>query len=118
MKLVSADSGGRIAVWDLSKRTLVHSLYGHKRAVISMVATHDYIISGSNDGTARIWNINSGSCISTLQHYGAVTGLHIYNNRTPYSTAQNCPKIFLWDIGSGVLIAKHSIGTNSCHFKA
>ncbi|XP_066317357.1 uncharacterized protein [Miscanthus floridulus] len=56
MITVSGDNNARI--WDLGSRTCVHLLEGHKDCVCTVCShpDHPILITGSNDGTVRLWN--------------------------------------------------------------
>ncbi|GLD96122.1 hypothetical protein PINS_up004799 [Pythium insidiosum] len=61
----SMDKGVR--VFDLDGKLLAH-LRGHEGGVISLGLTHDrrYLLSGSWDGTARVWDLATQQCVHVL----------------------------------------------------
>eukprot|EP01041_Mallomonas_annulata_P006848 gene6848-13870_t len=55
---------------------LLGTLKGHEKGVISFSWTNNYnLISGSWDGTARVWDISTGTCIQVLG--GHENGVHV-----------------------------------------
>ncbi|KAJ0397384.1 hypothetical protein P43SY_008215 [Pythium insidiosum] len=61
----SMDKGVRI--FDLDGKLVAH-LRGHEGGVISLGLTHDqrYLLSGSWDGTARVWDLSTQQCVQVL----------------------------------------------------
>mmetsp|Transcript_15409 Transcript_15409/g.23236 ORF Transcript_15409/g.23236 Transcript_15409/m.23236 type:complete len:803 (-) Transcript_15409:116-2524(-) len=59
-----------------SEGNVVSILSGHTKAAISFSWAPEYkLVSGSWDGTARIWDVESGSCIGTFD--GHENGVHV-----------------------------------------
>jgi coatomer subunit beta' len=59
-----------VKVWDYQNKTCIHTLSGHTQNV-SVVAFHPelpIIISGSEDGTIRIWHANTYRLENTLNY--------------------------------------------------
>lgn len=70
---VSGASDGSIDIFD-SAGTQIKVLTGHIRAVMSLLLLRpDRLISGAADGTAKIWDLASGSCLLTLRAYPRAT---------------------------------------------
>ena len=78
-------------------------LEGHTNAVWSVAIKDNIIISGSDDETIKIWDINSGKCIKTLEgHTDWVKSVAIKDNLIISGSSDNTIKI--WDIESGECI--------------
>ena len=59
-KLASADSGGNVFLWDLSKGTLIKRCRGHGKGGIwslSFSTESTVLVSGGADGTVRVWDV-------------------------------------------------------------
>ena len=72
---------GDISVYSTSSWKRVGVLIGHTRQVNSIAYSPkgDQVISSSNDGMARLWNVESGTCIHTFKEHN---GYRItYENR-------------------------------------
>lgn len=68
---------GRVAAAESNIITVLNPLTGHSEKTLMghtdiisslLVLPNDKLISGSADGTLKIWAINSGQCIKTLQY--------------------------------------------------
>jgi len=53
---------GKFALYDIEAKRIVHILQGHQETVHTLVFSPDgnKILSGSSDGTARLWDANTG----------------------------------------------------------
>jgi hypothetical protein len=79
---------GSIFIMYRSTLKVLGTLNGHTRAVLAMVSVGEILISGSEDGDIRAWDISSDSrlgpdrCKRVLQaHHGGVTCLAVAGNR-------------------------------------
>ncbi len=83
------------------KRTIC---YGHTRGVTSVCVTNDKIISGSEDGTVRVWDILTGKQIAICEgHAGAVASVCVSNDKIISGSSDGTIRI--WDILTGKQIA-------------
>ncbi|WP_406276539.1 protein kinase [Nocardia sp. NBC_00881] len=57
-----------IGIWDLSTAREIRTLTGHTHRVTSLSWSGDsrLLLSGGNDGTARLWELDSGRCLRTF----------------------------------------------------
>jgi WD40 repeat protein len=73
-----AEGGAEPAVklWDVEGKKLLGSLSGHEGSITSLAFSPDQtcVLSGSADGTARLWGVEKQECVVALQGdaYGAV----------------------------------------------
>jgi hypothetical protein len=54
------------AVWNLENQEHLFTADQHTKDISQLALNDKYIISGSKDGAARIWDIKNGKCIHTL----------------------------------------------------
>jgi WD40 repeat protein len=79
-----------ILVWDLVSKKQIREFIGHKEPIISIIAVGPYLITGSQDDSVRIWNIEEGVCVKRLSgHRSDVTALVVNENRILISGDEN-----------------------------
>jgi len=109
--IITGCMDSHIRIYDCDGK-LIHILEGHAKGVISFSWSNNgsgYLISGSWDGTAKIWDIEEGSCISTLgPHENGVHVLGLNNNLVATTSTgeavNNRPvnfKLRIWNIQTG-----------------
>ncbi|KAF2433199.1 WD40 repeat-like protein [Tothia fuscella] len=61
-RLISSDYSGMIVLWDLKSKTALHKLEGHTSTIPAIVPLpgQSAIVSGSHDGSIRIWDAENG----------------------------------------------------------
>lgn len=66
-----------IRIWDVTTGSLLNVLKGHTGIVWQVTFSPDgrLLVSGSGDGTARIWDMETGEQIKTLEFPGEVSSL-------------------------------------------
>jgi phospholipase A-2-activating protein len=91
----------------------VGTLEGHSKGVISFSwTTTGLLISGSWDGTAKVWNLETNSCVQTLEpHENGVHVLGLENGLiATTSTGESVDgkpanfKLRIWDPATGRLV--------------
>jgi WD40 repeat protein len=56
-----------VKVWDLNSGHEERTLSGHGGGVMALALTGDgRVVSGSGDGTVKVWDLESGSCLATV----------------------------------------------------
>lgn len=84
----------------------------HDRDVrcVAMAIDGKYAVSGSEDGTARVWEVPSGKLLSRLEHGGAISAVLIANDGNYVSTQGRTKArraaVRLWRVPSGELITQ------------
>ncbi|MGA2721492.1 MAG: protein kinase [Bryobacteraceae bacterium] len=68
---------GPIEVWDLTSGGRILCLEGHTSRVSSVTLSADcrFAVSGSEDKSVRIWDVNTGTCLRTETFGAPVTGV-------------------------------------------
>jgi hypothetical protein len=86
-----------------------HTLQGHTGWVFSLAISGDKLISGSNDGTIKIWdlrtnNLRTNTCLTTLQWHrrDTIRSLAISRDKLISGSSDNTTKIWKFD-------AKHTV---------
>src|SRR5690242_9263887 len=87
--------------------TQQQDLIGNTSEVLSVAFSPDgrYALTGSNDWTARLWEVSTGRLVRTFTgHTGGVTSVAFSPDGTEALTASMDRTARLWDIQSGVEI--------------
>ena len=104
--------------WDPDDGELLHIFRGHRRGitplmyipaedalkddVIDIESNKDILVTGSADGTARSWNMDSGDCIVTFKgHRGGVLCLAADSTGTVLFTGSADCTVKSWNINTG-----------------
>ncbi|MFD9724967.1 caspase family protein [Streptomyces sp. NPDC059072] len=75
-------------IWDLAPERLEHTrvLAGHTGAVYTVAVTEpegrSYAVTGSEDGTARLWDLDSGTCLATFHLPGTCSAAAVTRDGT------------------------------------
>jgi WD40 repeat protein len=90
---------------------LARTLAGHRGSVYSLafLANGRQLASASEDGTIRIWDINTGTTVQTLTgHKRSVFAIAVSPNGQLLVSAGNERDLFMWDVRSGKQTGKLS----------
>lgn len=77
---------------------------GHADSISALTCSRDgrYLMSGSEDNTLKVWDLNSGLCVRTLEgHQNTVTSVHFTSDGAIGMSSAQDRTIKLWDIASG-----------------
>lgn len=75
--VVTGSKDAQIRLFDRASQTLLATLKGHDKPVTSLACTGNYLVSGSWDGTAKIWNWTTNACLATLPNHENSTAVAI-----------------------------------------
>lgn len=75
--VVSVGDDKCVRVWDITSKAPVHTFHGHQDYVraLATVPETNLILSGSMDGTARLWDPRVESEVATFQHGQRSSGI-------------------------------------------
>ncbi len=98
----------RIHLIALPEGRIVHSLKGHTYAIYDLAFSHDgrHLASASHDGTARIWDVDTGETVKTLQGHTAVVHAVAWSADDKYLVSGSLDKTArIWSAASGAATA-------------
>ena len=84
-KLITTSFDNIIKVWDLNKPKCLKRLIGHTDTIITFeFSSNGYLISGSQDKTLKVWNIENGreSLLKTISFTQPINCLKSINQNT------------------------------------
>ena len=62
------------------------------------------VVTGSEDNTAKLWDVGTGNLIRTFQHYDSVYSVSLSPNGNQLLTGSRDTSAKVWDVGTGNLI--------------
>jgi WD40 repeat protein len=108
--LASCSSDMSIKLWDLHSATNVEAQTSgeHTRPVLALAISGDgHIVSGSEDGTIRIWDITTGRCSLVLKgHMGGVAAVDISEDSRLVLSGSRNGHVNVWDAATGMRIKR------------
>ena len=102
--LIAAISESEVAMWDLeSGERHAEHLVSHTANVTSLRFTPDdaQIVTSSDDGTARIWDVSTGKPERVLRHDYLVRGMSVSPGGKWIVTASHDDTVRLWERSTG-----------------
>jgi WD40 repeat protein len=92
-------------VWDVATGKIVLRLTGHTGDVVHCAISPDgrWLVTGSRDKTARIWDADSGQCLHVLRHEGIPHGAFSADGRWLATVARE--ELRVWNCLSGRCLA-------------
>lgn len=120
-------SSGHVQVFDTQERRLLQMFGNHSGAIVDLALSPDehQLTTASLDGTAGIWNLESGERIASLQHnplgvFRVEMDLHGKRllTTTSYETFVDTDAAGLWRVADGNSVAwlRHAGMIYSAHF--
>jgi WD40 repeat protein len=105
---VASCAGCTTAVWDTASGAKILQLQGHQGSVSSVVFSPDgqYIASGSEDKTVRVWNARTGFVVQgPLQgHQHPITSMAYSPDGFHIVSASDGHDIRVWNASSGLMV--------------
>lgn len=110
-----------VALWDVENVRLLDGLRGHTDTVTGLVytATGDQIISGSLDGTVRVWDVATATETLEVELNTAVNAIALSDDGATVAAALATGEIVLLDVATGEISATlqaHTGAVNSVAF--
>ena len=120
-RLLLGTDHGTIQVWDIggSAPVALMDLEGHDHVVYTIAAsdTSNVALSGSNNGSMRLWDLRTGQCVRVMEeHTHWVNSVSMDSACLIAVSGANCDiegqTAMLWDLGSGRCINSYNVGSN------
>jgi len=102
--IVSGSADLTVRLWDHETRTCLRIITGHVDTVTTVSFFKDnQLITGSTDGTLRLWNLLDGDCKNTF-HMGFAAYVWSTCTTGDYVICGCDENIKVWDVSKGVLV--------------
>jgi WD40 repeat protein len=101
-KVISGGKDKIIRIWDAAGN-LIRKLEGHNSFVRGLDVRGNRLLSASFDNTVRLWNLDTGECIKTLnEHTDHVTGVRFLDAEgTKAASCSFDQTVKIWDLTEG-----------------
>jgi WD40 repeat protein len=112
-KVVVGLNNGQSGVTDIDANNTVTQFFKHSAPVNKVLRINDNnLATASNDTTVKLWDINTGILLCSLNHSSAVKSMAVLPNG--YLATGSCDKnVYLWNLTSGVVF-KNLTGHTGC----
>lgn len=99
---VALAAGKRLEIWDIINGTCAMRLTGHELDIRTLVFGNEgrWLLSGSVDDTARLWDLESGSQLAVMPHGGTVTASAFSHDSQRIVTGCADGSVQVWDARS------------------
>lgn len=88
-------------------------MYGHNEAVTSLAISNNILVSGSQAGILKIWNLDTFECLKTIiAHSDAIRSLTVISPEIFFSGSEDTT-IKIWDLKAGTFIKTLDFDSNS-----
>jgi len=109
-------------IWDIARKCICYTFEGHQSCVNSLDFSHDgsFIVSGSDDGTVRIWNMNTreSRVFPIADHRGSVECVAVSLDDR-FVVGSSYGVVYTWDVETMALVdclRGHDYWVNSVAF--
>ena len=104
--ILSGSYDGTARLWDATTGSELHTLTGHKGAVVNVAFSPDgtTVATGSWDGTARLWEASTGSPLRTLTgHTAEVNGIAFSPDSNTLATGSYDGTVLVWELNPSTI---------------
>lgn len=105
--ILAIQNNVNIELWNMITNEQIHTLTGHIQRLNTIVFSPDAktLASGSDDNTIRLWDVDTGKLIRTLEgirgHSGPIKTVAFSPNAKTLASGSADSTIHLWDVNTG-----------------
>ncbi len=102
----AASRRGEIRIWEAKGQSLYRAWRGHTTTTWSLAFSPDgyFLVSGSNDGALKMWEVSSGRLLWSNRHANDVNRLSFSPEGHALAGAAFDSGVFVWDVANGALL--------------
>jgi len=100
-QLLTGTVAGPIIQWDLAAGAALRTLSGHSGEVTGLVARGGTLFSSGTDSTVRLWNLENGQNVRSINHGAAVRCLAVTSDGVTIASGGEDKLIKLWNAVDG-----------------
>src|SRR5262249_1565145 len=90
---------GHIDIWKRANGELKQRLSNHFGRITALAIEGNHLLSGSEDGTAQVWDLQTFASILSLRHAGAVNALCVRGDLLLTACEDHTLRLFDWRRG-------------------
>lgn len=106
--MLSAGADGTAHLW--GSRSPLRFLRHDGPVNTASFSRNGSVITGSDDGTARVWRVSDGQLIASLSHGAAVTAARLTPNGRFAVTAGRDGLVRVWNVATGARVRSYELG--------
>ncbi|KAK6335313.1 hypothetical protein TWF718_010744 [Orbilia javanica] len=103
--VASASGDANIKLWDIENGSCIRTLSGHTRGLACIQLSEDRktVVSGGNDQSIRVWDVNSGHLRYEIRdaHKSLVRSLYLDNRNGRIVSGSYDQSVRVWDLKEG-----------------
>lgn len=105
-RLAAASDNHVVTIWNPASKTKIASLAGHTDRIVAATFSPDsrYLVSGSWDGTAKLWDVGQQRLIRTMNVRKGVSSLAFSSDGTRLAVGSANKSITVWNLQSGAIL--------------
>ncbi|XP_021139130.2 F-box/WD repeat-containing protein 10 [Columba livia] len=103
-----------IRCWDIYSGACVKVFNGHYGTVTCLDLHEEQFVSGARDGMVKVWNLESGKCLQTLQHGSVVWVVRTDSARVVSGCERGLVRVWAADTGALIKTLKGHQGPVKC----
>jgi WD40 repeat protein len=106
LHIVAGGKHSIIYLWDILTMEIRHRFFGHTGDIVCLDAARsgNRVVSGSTDGTARVWNLSTGASLLTFNVGKPLTCVALSPSGTLMAAGSPDGKVRIWETLLGGLV--------------
>lgn len=115
--LATGGADRKVKIWKIGEdsSTLIATLLGSNKSILSIDVESDFILASSNDMATRIWSLNGYSLKQTLTgHSDKVYTAKFLGSKHKVASGSHDRTVKVWDVNQGIIFKTYFV--SSCCF--